>query len=64
MKRIKFQLSRKVKERVAYRATHKTPADEETCGVYFSDDIKRELIKNRENSTCHYSGLPSLETYK
>lgn len=38
-------------------------ADMESCGVYFTDEQKDVLEKEREESICQYSGLPSLSMY-
>jgi hypothetical protein len=38
-------------------------ADMESCGVYFTDEQKDVLEKEREDNICKYSGLPSLLTY-
>ena len=39
-------------------------ADMESNGVYFSEDIKEELEKQREELLCEYSGLPSVKAYQ
>ena len=39
-------------------------ADMESNGVYFSDEIKEELEKQREELLCEYSGLPSVKAYQ
>ncbi len=38
--------------------------DMESDGVYFSDNIKEDLKKIKEKELCHYSGLPSVYSYK
>lgn len=35
----------------------------ESCGVYFTDEQKDVMEKEREESICQYSGLPSLLMY-
>ena len=40
-----------------------TISDMESNGVYFSDEVKEDLKKIREDLVCHYSGLPSVESY-
>jgi hypothetical protein len=35
----------------------------ENDGVYFSEAIKDELKKQREELNCEYSGLPSVKSY-
>ncbi len=36
----------------------------ESDGVYFSEDVKQELEKKREEMMCEYSGLPSVKSYE
>jgi hypothetical protein len=47
-----------------YKAVQRTISDMESDGVYFTPEIKEELRKKREELTCEYSGLPSVEFYK
>lgn len=54
----------KEEKKVVYRAMFRTIADMESDGVHFPEDIKRELIKQREELTCEYSGLPSVKSYE
>ena len=54
----------KKEKKVIYKAMHRTMADMESDGVRFPEDIKKELIKNREESICEYSGLPSPKFYE
>lgn len=54
----------KKKKKVVYQAMFRTMADMESDGVHFPEDIKKELIKNREESICEYSGLPSPKFYE
>jgi hypothetical protein len=35
----------------------------ESDGMYFSEEIKDELEKQREELYCEYSGLPSPKAY-
>ena len=42
---------------IIYNAMNKTISDMESDGVYFSEEIKEELI-------CHYSGLQSVQSWK
>ena len=46
-------------------------ADMHTDGVYFDEEVKKEILKNREeekdrneNEICQYSGLPSVRAYE
>ena len=44
--------------------THRNIADMDSGGVYFDDNIKEELVKQREELHCEYSGLPSVKAYE
>ncbi len=46
-----------------YKAMNRTIADMESDGIYFSEDVKEELAKQREELHCEYSGLPSVKAY-
>jgi hypothetical protein len=46
-----------------YKAVNRTISDMENDGVYFSEAIKDELKKQREELNCEYSGLPSVKSY-
>lgn len=48
---------------IVYKAINRTIADMESEGVYFSDDVKTELKKQRDELHCEYSGLPSVLSY-
>jgi hypothetical protein len=39
-------------------------ADMESNGTYFSEDVKEELEKQREELYCEYSGLLSVKAYE
>jgi len=39
-------------------------ADMESNGMYFSEDVKEELEKQREEFYCEYSGLLSPKAYE
>jgi Zn-dependent oligopeptidase len=41
----------------------RTISDMESDGMYFPDEIKDELEKQREELYCEYSGLPSPKAY-
>lgn len=47
-----------------YKAVNRTISDMESEGVYFSEEIKDELKKQREELNCEYSGLPSVKSYE
>lgn len=41
----------------------RTIADMESDGMYFSEEVKQKLEKEREELFCEYSGLPSPKAY-
>ena len=41
----------------------RTIADMESDGMYFSEEVKEKLEKEREELFCEYSGLPSVKSY-
>lgn len=41
----------------------RTISDMESDGMYFSDEVKEKLEKEREELFCEYSGLPSPKSY-
>ena len=45
------------------KITHTPLSDMESDGVYFPEEVKKELTDLREKEHCHYSGLPSLWWY-
>ena len=42
----------------------KTISDMESDGVYFSEDVKAKLEKEKADLFCEYSGLPSVKAYE
>ena len=46
-----------------YKAVQRTISDMESDGVYFPEEVKKELVRKREEFLCEYSGLPSVESY-
>lgn len=46
-----------------YKTFKRTISDMESDGVYFPEEIKDELVRRKNELTCEYSGLPSVETY-
>ena len=46
-----------------YNTVYKTISDMESDGVYFPDEVKKELLKKREELRCEYSNLPSVKAY-
>lgn len=57
---------RKIKKesKVKYIGAKLYIADMETDGVYFSQYVKEELEKQREEMYCEYSGLLSVKAYE
>lgn len=49
---------------LVYKAVNRTISDMESDGVYFSQEVKDELRRQREELYCEYSGLPSVMAYK
>ena len=49
---------------IIYKAVSRTISDMESDGIYFSKEAKEELRKQREESFCEYSGLPSPKAYE
>jgi len=52
------------KKIILYKGIQKTIADMESDGVYFPEEVKKELIKKREELWCEYSNLPSVKSYE
>ena len=48
---------------IVYKAIYRTMADMESEGVYFPEDVKEEMKKQRDELHCNYSGLPSVLSY-
>lgn len=49
---------------IIYKAVSRTISDMESDGIYFSEEAKEELRKQREELHCEYSGLPSPKAYE
>jgi hypothetical protein len=54
----------KKERKIVYKAMKRNIADMESDGVYFDDDVKEILRKQREELHCEYSGLPSVKAYE
>lgn len=54
----------KKEKKIIYKAMFRNMADMESDGVYFPEDIKKEIIKRKEELHCEYSGLPSPKFYE
>lgn len=55
-------ISRKNKKNMI-RVIQRTISDMESDGMYFPEEVKEELKKQREE-ICEYSGLPSVKSYE
>ena len=53
----------KKEKKMIYKAMNRTIADMESDGMYFSEDVKEELKRQRDELNCEYSGLPSVKAY-
>lgn len=51
-------------KKTIYNAIIRTMADMESDGVYFDPEVKKEIIKQKEEWHCEYSGLPSPKYYE
>jgi len=56
------KLSEKEKKNLL-KTIDRTISDMESDGMYFPEEIKDELEKQREELYCEYSGLPSVKAY-
>jgi hypothetical protein len=54
----------KKERKIVYKAMKRNIADMESDGVYFDEDVKEILRKQREELHCEYSGLPSVKAYE
>lgn len=54
----------KKEKKIIYKAMFRNMADMESDGVYFPEDVKKEIIKRKEEFHCEYSGLPSPKFYE
>ncbi len=60
-----FDEKQTIKEQVSVlKAMTRTISDMEDDGVYFSDSVKAELEKKRNELYCEYSNLPSVKSYE
>jgi predicted Holliday junction resolvase-like endonuclease len=58
------ELQTKSQKAKLFKTIDRTIADMESDGMYFSQDIKEKLEKEREELFCEYSGLPSPKAYE
>lgn len=54
----------KKEKKMIVKAMNRTISDMESDGMYFSEDVKEELKRQREELNCEYSGLPSVKAYE
>jgi hypothetical protein len=54
----------KKERKIVYKAMRRNIADMESDGVYFDENVKEILRKQREELHCEYSGLPSVKAYE
>jgi hypothetical protein len=47
-----------------FKTIDRTISDMESDGMYFSEEVKEKLEKEREELFCGYSGLPSVKAYQ
>jgi predicted RND superfamily exporter protein len=47
-----------------FKKIDRTISDMESDGMYFSEEVKEKLEKEREELFCEYSGLPSVKAYQ
>lgn len=52
------------KQKKVIREVMRNMPDMESDGVYFSQEVKQELQKRKEEEFCEYSGLPSTKSYE
>ncbi len=64
MKTWDYILMSNTKKTAAPEKIQRTLSDMESDGVYFSQDVKEKLKKDREELFCEYSGLPSVKAYQ
>lgn len=64
MERLFDDTKRTKKDKVKlFKTLDRTIADMELDGMYFSEEVKEKLEKEREDLFCEYSGLPSVRAY-
>lgn len=54
---------KKEDKKTIFKAINRTIADMESDGMYFPEQVKEELKKQRDELNCEYSGLPSVLFY-
>ena len=52
-----------IDKKQVFKAMSRTISDMESDGIYFPDDVKQELEKQRDELYCEYSDLPSVKSY-
>mgnify|MGYP007100124187 CR=1 FL=1 len=59
-----FKPKNRKKETSVVKKNHKTIADMESNGVYFSEDAIKSFEEKRQELICKYSGLPNVSSYQ
>lgn len=54
----------KKEKKMIVKAMNRTISDMESDGLYFPEEVKDELKRQREELNCEYSGLPSVKSYE
>jgi hypothetical protein len=54
----------KKEKKMIVKAMNRTISDMESDGLYFPEEVKEKLNKQREELNCEYSGLPSVKSYQ
>lgn len=53
----------KKEKKMIVKAITRTISDMESDGMYFPQEVKDEMQRQREELNCEYSGLPSVKSY-
>lgn len=54
----------KKEKKMIVKAITRTISDMESDGLYFPDEVREELKRQRDELNCEYSGLPSVKSYE
>lgn len=54
----------KKEKKMIVKAIARTISDMESDGLYFPDEVREELKRQRDELNCEYSGLPSVKFYE
>ncbi len=50
--------------KIIHTIMYRTISDMESEGIYFSDEVREKLKEQKEELICHYSGLPSVQSWE